>query len=68
MKDYSMTRLLAGWVEFSATVVMGFVLWKMRATPILALPILTWWGGVSAGVLALYGAKSVTDKKLNRGV
>ena len=60
-----MTRLLAGWVEITATMVLFFVMWKMRENPILALPMATWWGGVSAGVLALYGAKSVTDKKLN---
>lgn len=67
MGDYSMTRVLAGWVELSATAVMFFVLYKMRAQPILALPILTWWAGVSAGVLALYSTKSITDKKLNKG-
>lgn len=67
MKDYSMTRVLASWVEFWATVVMIFAFWKLRANPPMALPILTWWASVSAGVLALYGTKSITDKKLNKG-
>ena len=61
-----MTRVLASWVEFWATFVMIFAFWKLRATPAMALPILTWWASVSAGVLALYGTKSIADKKLNK--
>lgn len=64
--DYSMTRLLAGWVEFMATVVMLFFAYKLQDKSALILPILTWWASVSGIVLTLYGAKSVTDKKLNQ--
>jgi hypothetical protein len=64
--DYSMTRVLAGWVEFMATVVMLFFSWKLRDNSVLILPILTWWASVSGVVLTLYGAKRITDKKLNK--
>jgi len=65
--DYSMTRVLAAWVEVCATIVMFIAVWKLRDTMMMALPILTWWASVSAGVLALYGTKSITDRKLNKG-
>lgn len=65
--DYSMTRLLSGWVEVMATIVMLFFAYKLRNNSVLVLPVLTWWASVSGIVLTLYGAKSVTDKKLNQG-
>lgn len=58
--------IMAAFVEGAATIVMFFFAWKLQASSTELLPFLTWWASVSGVVLTLYGASSITDKKLNR--
>ena len=67
LKDYSMTRLLSGFFTVVSTGLLVAAMVMFWGMPEL-FAYYVWYSGFASMILTLYGAKSLTQKKLNGGV
>ena len=66
LKDYSMTRLLSGFFTVASTVLLVLAMVAFWGMPEL-FAYYVWYSGFASMILTLYGAKSLTQKKINGG-
>lgn len=67
MKDYSWTRVLSGFFALTMTGLVVSAMVMFWGKPEI-LSYLMWYSGSTSTILTLYGAKSLTQKKLGEGI
>ena len=57
--------IIAALTMAASTLVMFASVWGVYPDVVMVMPVLTWWAGVAGGVITLYGATNIIDKKKN---